>query len=94
MWRPVFTNAFLKSLKKLDHRRKGQVKEAVKAYLHYLETMEKSAGLGLKRMRVKIWEIRVNISDRILFEMDDHNHIVEFLIVGNHAEIRKFLKGR
>lgn len=94
MWRPTFSRAFLKALKKLEEKRKNQAKEAVQAFLFYLETMDKSHGLGLRKLKGNVWEIRVNISDRILFELDDDRRSVDFLMLGNHDEIRRFIKHR
>lgn len=47
-------------------------------------------GLGLKSLKPGIWEIRVGLSDRILFRR--RSDLVELLIVGNHNEIARMLK--
>ena len=48
-------------------------------------------GLGLKNFRGNYWEIRVDLHDRIIFELTDR---VRFWLVGNHDEIRAFMKSR
>lgn len=48
-------------------------------------------GLGLKPFRKDLWEIRAGLSERILFHRS--GDLIEFLIVGDHHEIRRFLKG-
>ncbi len=46
--------------------------------------------MGLKNLRENYWEIRVNVKDRIIFTLEKDK--VAFIIVGNHDEIKKFLR--
>ncbi len=82
--------SFIESLKALPPDRKERVKEAIKKLVIFFEQGERSQGLGLKKIRKNFWEIRTNIKDRILFRVK--NGVVEFIIVGKHDEIRKYLK--
>lgn len=48
-------------------------------------------GLGLKNFSKDYWEIRVDIHDRIIFELTGS---VIFWFVGNHDEVKRFIKNR
>lgn len=52
--------------------------------------MPLTKGLGLKRLRPKIYEIRVDLDTRIVFAKS--NDLLEWLFVGNHNEVQRFLK--
>ena len=51
---------------------------------------ERPFGIGLKSLKPGIWEARAGLADGILFRW--RGDLVEFLFVGNHDEIRRFLK--
>lgn len=86
-----YAAAFEKSLKGLQESRKQRVKKAVQFAVAFFETGSLPAGLGLKPLRYDIWEIRAGLEDRIIFRKTKE-HIIEFLIVGSHDEIKRFLK--
>jgi len=82
--------SFDKTFKKLGRERQQGVKKAVSALIDFFESGEKASDLGLKQLRGDFWEIRSGIRDRIIFAFNDN--VVRFVIIGNHDEIRKFLK--
>ena len=47
-------------------------------------------GIGLKRLRGNFWEARKGLKTRILFRWD--GELVEFVLAGNHDDVRRFLK--
>ena len=47
-------------------------------------------GVGLKRLRNNFWEMRKGLKTRILFRWEDE--LVEFVLAGNHDDVRRFLK--
>ena len=47
-------------------------------------------GIGLKRLRGNFWEARKGLKTRILFCWD--GELVEFVLAGNHDDVRRFLK--
>ncbi len=47
-------------------------------------------GLGVKRVQPGIWECRAGLSDRILLSRT--GDVVQFLLVGNHDDIRRVLR--
>ena len=47
-------------------------------------------GLGLKRLRGNFWEVRKGLKARILFRWEED--LVEFVLAGNHDDVKRFLK--
>jgi len=87
-----FKTSFDRCFKRLDPSRQRKVYHAIDSLLKYLDRENGlPSGLGLKNWHGDYWEIRAGIRDRILFEFTDR---VVFLFVGNHDEIRKFMKGK
>ena len=83
-------NSFKRIFRKLPEERQDQVLEAIQALINFYESGTKVGGLGLKRLRDDIWEIRSSLKDRILFSFNED--IVTFIIVGNHNDVRRYLK--
>ena len=82
--------SFERSLRRLPEDRKARVKEAVRQLVIFFETRQQPQGLGLKRLRSEYWEIRAGLGDRAVFRLS--GDLVEFLLVGNHDEIRRLLR--
>ena len=82
--------AFERRLRKLDSVRKARVTQAIERLVAFFETGDLPAGLGLKPLRHNLWEVRAGLLDRVLFHRD--GDLIEWLIVGTHEEIRRFLK--
>jgi len=83
---PLFKRLF----KKLDFQKKEKVNRAISELIAFFDSGIRSEGLGLKRMRGNIWEIRASLDDRLLFSFERDE--IFFLIIGNHDEVKKFLK--
>ena len=86
------TRLYVRSLRGIgDQKRLKAIHEAVS---QLLECFEKGArppiGLGLKKLEPPVWEIRSSLHDRILFGWS--RDVVTFLVVGNHTDIKRFLK--
>lgn len=87
-----FKSSFDRRFKKLTPPRREKTRAAIESILTYLERKAPlRPGMGLKNFYGNYWEIRVDIHDRIIFELTDR---VIFWIVGNHDEIRRFMRGR
>lgn len=85
-----FKASFDRCFKKIAPQRQQKIYQAIDSFLKYLDgEADLSPGLGLKNWHGNYWEIRSRIKDRILFEFTDR---VAFLFVGNHDEIKKFMK--
>ena len=79
-----------KVFKKLGLNRQEKVIDAISILIDFFENRKKTKGLGIKNLRENYWEIRVNVKDRIIFTLEKDK--VAFIIVGNHDEIKKFLR--
>ena len=87
VYRPRFTRRY----KKLPSSRRTAVQQAIEQLLDVMETHRvPPGGLGVKRLQGDFWEIRSDIRDRIVFLLRGAS--LEFLFVGNHDDIRRFLK--
>ena len=82
--------AFDRSVSRLPTDRKDRVKQAVRQLVVFFETKQQPQGLGLKRLRGDYWEVRAGLGDRVVFRLT--GDLVEFVVVGNHDEIRRFLR--
>ncbi len=85
-----FKASFDRCFKKLTPSRQQKIYQAIDSFLKYLDGLaDLPPGLGLKNWHGDYWKIRAGIKDRILFEFTDR---IAFLFVGNHDEIKKFMK--
>ena len=87
-----FARSFDRRYRKLSPERQQKARAAIEALLAYLDHKAPlRPGLGLKNFQKNYWEIRMDIHDRIIFELTDR---IVFWLVGNHEEIRRFMRGR
>ena len=84
------TPAFEQTLQGLPDARKMRVKKAIQLAVAFFETGQLPHGLGFKPLRHQFWEIRAGINDRIVFRKA--KDVIEFIFVGSHDEIKRFLK--
>lgn len=85
-YKPSFDRTF----KKLEQIQKKQVSEAIFSLIDFFDTGKKPNGLGLKNLRKDFWEIRCSKGIRVLFKFEDDK--ISFIIVGNHNDIKNYLK--
>lgn len=85
-----FKASFDRTYRKLDPKEKVVAALALENFLAGLDRQKMPAGLGLKRLRGDLWEIRADIRLRIAFRMSGDR--IEFGLVGSHADISKYLK--
>lgn len=81
---------FVRSLKRFPTDKKQKVKEAIAVLIDSFETKRTPHGLGLKCLRKNLWEIRAGIKTRVIFQKSDD--LVEFIIAGDHDDVKNFLK--
>ncbi len=86
----TFTRTFEKSLSRSHDRE--LVKSAAKQLIQAIQNNIKPSGLGLKKLGEDIWEVRVGIRTRVLFLLLPGE--LRFLLVGNHDEVKKYLKNQ
>ncbi len=84
----TFTKSFERSLKTSDQPE--LVRASVKRLLLALEEQVKPEGLGLKKLRADLWEIRVTRAWRVIFLMRPGE--VRLVLVGDHDAIQRYLK--
>jgi mRNA-degrading endonuclease RelE of RelBE toxin-antitoxin system len=86
-----FKPSFDRSIKQLFPEDKEDIKQTA---IQLMEVLSRDRyidqGLGLKRLRGNFWEVRKGLKTRILFRWEGGS--VEFVLAGNHDDIRKFLK--
>ena len=81
---------FDRSIRRFDPARRRAVQDVIERLVAAFETGQVPMGLGLKQLRSGLWECRAGLSDRILFYR--HRDAVEFLLAGNHEEIKRALR--
>ena len=85
-----FRPSFEDSIKSLSREEKEEVKLAAVQSLDILSRNQGAyKGVGLKRLKGDYWEIRCGIKTRIIFRWKDD--LVEFILAGNHDDIKRYL---
>jgi hypothetical protein len=86
-----FKPSFDRSIKSFYGREKEEIKRAA---LQAIDILSQDRiihkGVGLKRLKGDFWEIRKGLKARILFHWQ--GDLVEFILAGNHNDIKRFLK--
>jgi len=86
-----FKPSFVRSIKQLPGAEKAAVKDVATRLMNALEShRDVCPGLGLKRLRNDIWEVRQGLKVRLLFRWATDR--VEFVLAGNHDDVKRFLK--
>jgi mRNA-degrading endonuclease YafQ of YafQ-DinJ toxin-antitoxin module len=86
-----FKHSFDRSIKALNSDDKEEIKNITIGLIDIL-SMDRPLheGLGLKRLRGPYWEVRKGLKARILFRWQ--RDLVEFVLAGDHEDIKRFLK--
>lgn len=86
-----FKPSFDRSIKALKSQDKEEIKNIIGGLIDIL-SMDRPLheGLGLKRLRGSYWEVRRGIKARILFRWQ--KDLVEFILAGDHEDIKRFLR--
>lgn len=86
------TARFRRAFRALPRQQQERVESAMRQLEAMFETGQLPHGLGLKPLQQGCWEIRAGLAERLIFRRT--GGLVELLLVGNHDEIRRFLKAR
>ena len=88
-----FKPSFERSIKALIPTDKQEIKN-IAVYLVDILSKDRPLhqGVGLKRLRGPYWEVHRGIKTRILFRWE--GDLIEFILAGNHDDIRRFLRNR
>jgi len=83
--------SFGRSVKKLPEDSKVEIKKIIFEVLDVLSMgKQPPKGIRLTRLRNDYWEVGTTLKERILFRLTDD--LVQFLLVGNHDDIKRALK--
>ncbi len=87
-----FKSSFYRSFDKYSSNEQERIYSSIGHIIQSIEKNQFGKGLGMKPLRSKsrVWEARVSSDIRIIFRKLDE--ILEFGIVGNHDEIKRYLK--
>ncbi len=86
-----FKPSFDRSIKSLSPSEKEEVKSVAADLIDSLAADRQIyKGLGLKRLVGDYWEVRHGIRVRILFRW--RHDLAEFVLAGNHDDVKRFLK--
>ena len=86
-----FRPSFERSIKSLSELEKVDVKESALKIIDTLSAdLQMHQGMGLKRLMKNYWEVRKGIKIRILFRWS--GDLIEFVLAGNHDDVKRFLK--
>ena len=85
-----FRSSFDHSYKKLSPSEQDAVDRAIDNLKIFFLHEIKKEGLGLKPLKWDFYEIRASKRIRVLFTFQDDT--ITFVIIGNHDDIRKYLK--
>ena len=86
-----FKPSFDRSAKSLPDKEKEEIKNIAIQLINVLSREGLiHKGLGLKRLKGNFWEVRKGLKTRILFQWE--GDLVEFILTGDHEDIKRFLK--
>ena len=84
------SRGFDKILRGLHPNEKLDVQRTMDALVRAFDAKSVPIGLGLKKLSGTIWEIRISLASRVLFDWQKQR--VTFLFIGNHNEVQQFLR--
>jgi len=87
----IYLKSFLKTFKDLSEENQIKTTNLISDLLNLFEKkVPPYKGIGLRKLSRTLWESRISIKLRLLFEIK--NEILIFALVGNHDDIKRFLK--
>ena len=86
----VSTERFRRAYHRLSDDEQQLVDRALQQLASYLETGRASVGLGVKKLGAGVFEVRAGLALRIVYVADDAHCVLT--VLGNHDEVRRFLK--
>lgn len=86
-----YLKSYDRSFGKLNGHLQGKTVLAIDCFIDFIKTRQKPEGLGLKKVYKDYWEIRLDIRNRIIFQL--RADTINFSFVGDHNAVKRFLKG-
>ena len=80
------------AIRRLPKRQRQQIGEVITAVHDGFGTPHRHSGLGIRRLRGSLFECRVGLKLRLVFDAEPG--VLSFSDLGTHDEIRKILKNR
>ena len=91
MPRQVIAKArFLRAYQRLRESDQRLVDSALTRLREYFQTGQAPAGLGIKHVGARTFELRVNLALRVVYVVE--GDLVVLALLGNHDEVRRFLR--
>lgn len=87
-----FTRRFRRSVRELSEEQRKQFAEAADLLCDTFGRSHLHSGLGIRRLGPDVYEFRVGRELRVVFELFGSR--AEFVVIGNHDDVRKFMKNR
>ena len=81
---------FKKEVKALSKEARHIIGQAISDVQEAFGNPHVHSGIGLRKLRPRLYEARTDLGQRLLFE--DRDECLFFFKLGNHNEIRKYLK--
>ena len=86
-----FKPSFDRSVKNFHGKEKEDIKKIAIQTIDILSCDKMiHKGIGLKRLKDNFWEVRYGLKARILFRWE--KDLVEFILVGDHNDIKRYLR--
>ncbi|MCI0745582.1 MAG: hypothetical protein L0Y58_09275 [Verrucomicrobia subdivision 3 bacterium] len=82
----------LRKIRALPQAQRRQIGQRIAEAQQYIGQPHVHKGLGLRKLRDDWFEIRVGLKLRLIFENTPEALVFEF--VGDHDEVKRFLKAR
>ena len=92
MSRIFYLPSFVRQLQELRGKESEAAEKALNAFEHFVQTGEKSEGLGFKKLSDDKFEIRVDLRKRIVMKRIKSDYFLA--LYGDHAAIERFLRRR
>ena len=86
-----FDRSLLEQLRSLPKAQRHEVGKAIAGVQETFGKPHQHVGLGLRKMQHGYYEVRLSLGQRLVFE--DKGDALHFKVIGNHDEVRRFLKG-
>jgi hypothetical protein len=81
---------FRLEVKALTKEERGMIGSAIADVQEAFGNPHVHSGIGLRKLRPRLYEARTDLGQRLLFE--DRDDCLFFFKLGNHNEIQKYLK--
>lgn len=86
-----YLNSSFKGFDGLSLEKKDKVSTIINDLLDFIEKKKKpKSGLGLRKLRKNIWEMRIDMKIRILFTLQQD--LITFVLIRSHNRIKRYLK--